>query len=164
LQDIKKEQNSMPNKRERVKRIRKQKNASMASTIPLKLLYSSLVFASKQAELAAKDNGKEICGLFLEMIHVRNKCKAGGGFSFYVNEIRAIKKMMHIFNHEIIGTFHSHPVGLAKPSKSDIYYAINNSLMLIFDVLGKKHALWHIKDKEAKPVRFDALRVGRVSP
>jgi proteasome lid subunit RPN8/RPN11 len=146
---------------------RKRKDASnqqgVVATLPLKMLYSSLVFASKQARQAAKDNGREICGLlinngyFIELVHVRNKCKTGGGFAFYVNEIRAIKKMTLVLNHEIIGTFHSHPVGLAEPGKSDIYYAVNDSLMLIFDVFGKKYALWHIQDKKAKPVQFDII-------
>jgi len=128
-----------------------------------RMLRSSLERTLRQAKQAAKDNGKEICGLlidngyFLELVHVRNKCKTGGGFAFYVNEIRLIKRMVCVFNHEIVGTFHSHPVGLAEPGKSDIYNAVDDSLMLVFDVLGKTCALWHIHGKIATPVKFDPI-------
>lgn len=135
----------------------------LCQSTPLRLLRSSLGRASKQARQAARYNGEEICGLlidngyFLELVHVKNKCKTGGGFAFYIHEIRAIKKMAAAFDHEIVGTFHSHPLGLAEPGKSDIYYAINNSLMLIFDVLGKTFALWHIQGKKAKLVEYDII-------
>jgi hypothetical protein len=56
------------------------------------------------------------------------------------------------FDYEIMGPFYSHPVGLAEPGKSDIYYAVDDSLMLIFDVLGKTCGLWLIQRKTAKSI------------
>jgi proteasome lid subunit RPN8/RPN11 len=153
------EQNGLGNKRRRSA----DSQRDVSSSISLRLLRTSLDRASKRAKQAAKNNGEEICGLlvdngyFLELVHVRNKCKTGGGFAFYINEIRAIKKMAIAFDHEIVGTFHSHPVGLAKPGKSDVYNAVDDSLMLIFDVFGKTCALWHIEGKAVKPVQFDVI-------
>jgi proteasome lid subunit RPN8/RPN11 len=122
----------------------------MSSSVSPKIRRASSDRTSKLAEQAAKNNGEEICGLlvnngyFLELILAKNKRKTGGGFAFYVNEIRAIKKMAVAFDYEFLGTFHSHPVGLAAPGKSDIYYTVDDSLMLIFDVLGKTCSLWLI--------------------
>ena len=128
-----------------------------------RLLKSQFDNASRLAGKSAKINGTEICGLlvdngfFIELVHVRNKSRRGGGFSFYLNEIRAIQKMAKTFDHEILGTFHSHPVGLPEPGKSDRTYALDNSVMLIFDVMGKKAGLWRIKNKKALPLEFDLI-------
>ena len=73
----------------------------------------------KEAAKLAKAGGKELCGLildngyFLELVLVRNKSKRSGGFSFNFGEVSAIQKMARLCNHEIVGTFHSHPLGLS---------------------------------------------------
>jgi proteasome lid subunit RPN8/RPN11 len=114
----------------------------------------------KQATKVAKSGGREICGLivdngyFLELVQVRNKSKHGGGFSFYAREVRAVHKMARVCDHEIVGTFHSHPLGLANPGSSDLYNAVDDSMMLIFDVIGGRARLWHIKSKRAIRRRF----------
>lgn len=117
----------------------------------------------KESVLSAKNNGTEICGLlidngyFIEIVSVNNKNKVGGGFEFYVNEVKFIEKAVTKLNHEIIGTFHSHPTYIAKPGTSDIENAVNDSLMLIIDVMDKKTALWHIIDKKIKKRKFELL-------
>src|SRR5436190_1622425 len=91
-----------------------------------------------KAKFAALRKGEEICGLilfngyFFELLQVRNKSKRAGGFSFYFREIREIKKMARLFHHEIVGTFHSHPAGVATPGRSDVSNAVNDSIMLIY--------------------------------
>src|SRR5271166_6668127 len=88
----------------------------------------------RQATKGAKSGGREICGLivdngsFWELVQVRNKSKCGGGFSFYVHEIRAVQKMARLCDHEIVGTFHSHPLGLANPGSSDLSNAVDDSM------------------------------------
>lgn len=110
--------------------------------------------------IASKKEGREICGFlvdngyFLSLIEVRNKTKKGGGFSFYYNDVRNLQKAVNLLGHEIIGTFHSHPAGLSVPGDSDIEGALDDSLMLIIDVMDKKSDLWYIKDKKSRKMRI----------
>ena len=116
----------------------------------------------RKATLSARRNGGEICGLivdngyFLELRQVRNKTRRGG-FSFYFGEIRTIQKMARSFNHEILGTFHSHPKGVAIPGPSDLFNAVDDSIMLICDVIGQSASLWHIRGRKSKRLRFVLL-------
>lgn len=113
---------------------------------------------------SARDGGREVCGLlvdsgdFLELVPVRNKCKTGGGFAFYAGEVRAVQKRVAALGREIVGTFHSHPVGVAKPGRSDIHHAVDDSLMLICDVTGREWALWHIEQEKARAAGFEAIK------
>jgi proteasome lid subunit RPN8/RPN11 len=125
-----------------------------------KFLKSQFKTIQKEANNEAKLNGHEICGLildkgsFVELIQVKNKTKRGGGFSFYYGEVRAIRKKASLCGFEIIGTFHSHPVGLPNPGHSDLHHAMDDSIMLIFDVIGQCARLWRIKDQKAKQLAF----------
>ena len=116
-----------------------------------------------EAVSSAGQNGREICGLlvdngyFIELIQVNNKIKEGGGFAFYVNEIRFLQKAVNKIDHEIIGTFHSHPEYIAEPSDGDIQNALDDSLMLIIDVMDKEVELWHIKDHRKKKKQFELI-------
>ena len=117
----------------------------------------------KDATVAANNDGIEICGLliyngfFIELLKVRNKNKRGGGFAFYSSEIKLLQKAVNMLNHEIIGTFHSHPAYIAEPSESDIAYALDDSYMLIIDVLDKKVALWYIKGLTKKKINIELI-------
>ena len=114
----------------------------------VKFLKSQFVTVQKAAKKLADLNGREVCGLlldngsFLELIQVRNKTKRAGGFSFYVAEIRAICKKASLHGCEIVGTFHSHPVGLPEPGPADLFHAEDDELMLLFDVIGRAARLW----------------------
>jgi len=117
----------------------------------------------KDAQKLAKLNGGELCGLildngvFCELIQVRNKTKRAGGFSFYFAEVRATRKMAHLVKHEIVGTFHSHPVGLPAPGPSDLHNAVDDSIMLIYDVIGRSARLWYVKDLKARKLEFSLI-------
>lgn len=100
-----------------------------------------------------------MCGLlafnghFIELVQLKNKLKRGGGYQFDKNEYRNISRILKRMNHEIIGTYHSHPLYLAKPGESDIKHSVKPDYMLIVDVLGKKVKLCHIsKDSELTEV------------
>ena len=126
----------------------------------IKFLKSQFKKVQKEAKRIAVLNGGEVCGLilnngaFFELVQVRNKTKSGGGFSFYFSEIRAIERAASLIDHEIVGTFHSHPVGLPQPGFSDLFNAVDDSLLLIFDVLGHSARLWHVKNQKSKPIGF----------
>lgn len=128
-----------------------------------KFLKSTFRAIQKEAKKTADLNRGEVCGLildngsFLELIRVRNKSKSGGGFSFYFNEIRTIQKMASLLNHEIVGTFHSHPVGLANPGPADLRHTVDGSIMLIFDVMGRSAWLWRIKRKRGRQLQFSLI-------
>lgn len=115
------------------------------------------------AVTAAKDGGREICGFlvdngyFLEIVHVRNKVKRGGGFAFYVNEVRALGRAAEMLGHDIVGTFHSHPLSTAEPGESDIISAVDDSLMIVIDVMEKKAKLWHVHDHAKCEIKMDLL-------
>ncbi len=117
----------------------------------------------KKAKQTAKNNGTEICGLlvdngyFLELLSVKNRSKKGGSFQFCQQEVQFIEKAVKKMNHKIIGTFHSHPYYIAKPSDSDIEDAFDDEVMLIIDVLDGKVGLWYIKDKKTKKLKFKLI-------
>lgn len=116
-----------------------------------------------RASVAAEKGGNEICGLlvnngyFIEVIETKNKIKRGGGFAFYAREIHYIESAVTILGHEILGTFHSHPMYIAQPSESDIANAVDDSLMLIIDVLDKNVGLWYIKDMKKTPLEMTII-------
>ena len=128
-----------------------------------KLQKSQLRQTMADAAKAAKRGGREICGFlvdngyFLEIVKVRNKTKRGGGFSFYAGEVRKLERAVERLNHEIAGTFHSHPVGLPEPGESDIANAEDDSLMLVIDVTDKEAGLWHIKNRKKKKLSIELI-------
>ncbi|MDO9214426.1 MAG: Mov34/MPN/PAD-1 family protein [Methylococcales bacterium] len=129
-----------------------------------KFLNEQVLEIIKEAEVSASIKvASEICGLlvdngyFIELIKVKNKTKKGGGFSFYYNEIRLLQSALQIMNHEIIGTFHSHPLYIAKPSESDIHNSNDDSYMLIIDVLDKEIGFWYIKNSHATKINYEII-------
>ena len=128
-----------------------------------RLLAKDLTSLIEEAGQASQKGGLEICGLladngyFIELIRCRNKSKRGGSFSFYQREVAVIERLIDILNHEIIGTFHSHPLAIAEPGDSDLENAFEEEFMLIIDVIGQKAALWHIKGKNKTKVDFELI-------
>lgn len=45
----------------------------------------------------------------------------------------------------VIGSFHSHPIGEAKPSRGDIQNGFYKGVELIYDVCGQNVAVWRLK-------------------
>jgi|WetSurMetagenome_2_1015567.scaffolds.fasta_scaffold409783_1 proteasome lid subunit RPN8/RPN11 len=127
-----------------------------------RILNTQLRRIMAEARQAAK-GGMEICGLlidngyFIEMIGLTNKSKKVGKFSFSMKEADAIEKACKKLNHEIVGTFHSHPFSMAEPGDSDIAKAFDNEIMLIIDVINKEAKLWRLSNKKKKELRFMLL-------
>ena len=98
----------------------------------------------KDAVFSATKGGREICGLlidngyFIELLPTKNKNRKGGGFEFYPEEIRDINVISQKVGHEIVGTYHSHPLYIASPCRTDIANAVDDSIMLIIDATDKK--------------------------
>jgi|SRR5579863_487040 len=108
-----------------------------------------------QAAASAKC-GKEIVGIivdngyYLELVMCKNKSRRDGSFSFFYKEVRSIVAAAKRLGHDALGTFHSHPAGLAEPGESDIANAPDDTLMLIVDCLARDAALWWINHNKAR--------------
>jgi proteasome lid subunit RPN8/RPN11 len=104
--------------------------------------------------------GTEICGLIvdtsyhLSFVPTRNVSSRVGSFVLSRPDVRRIVAAAKILGQEIVGTFHSHPVGVAMPSRTDIMHAVNDSLMFIFDCTDRKGCLWKIRGGKARPQAF----------
>jgi proteasome lid subunit RPN8/RPN11 len=112
-------------------------------------------------------DGRELCGLIvstgrhLSFVRTRNTLRRPGGFALSRLDVRKIVGAARVLGQEVVGTFHSHPRGLAEPGHSDIEHAVDGSLMFIFDCLGRTGRLWRIKGGKARSLEFDFLKGNR---
>ncbi|MCX6923527.1 MAG: Mov34/MPN/PAD-1 family protein [Verrucomicrobia bacterium] len=113
--------------------------------------------------------GAEICGLLvdtggaLSFVQTRNASRRTGSFVLSGPDVRRIVAAVKILGQEVVGTFHSHPVGEPTPGESDIRSAVDDSLMFIFDCVGRAGRLWIIRSGRAYPLDF-AFIDGRQPP
>jgi proteasome lid subunit RPN8/RPN11 len=130
-----------------------------------KIIKIDLSRTVREAKRAARNDGKEICGLlihnghFIELMRTINISENSGKFEFDVKQVRAIKRAADLLGHEIVGTFHSHPVSEARPGPGDIEGAVDDSLMLIVDCMGDEARLWKIKDGQARRMRMEIIQL-----
>ena len=115
----------------------------------------------KQACRSARETaGSEICGLIVDtgfhlaFVPTRNASRRVGSFVLSRPDVRRIVAAAKILGQEIVGTFHSHPVGVATPSRTDIMHAVDDSLMFIFDCTDRTGSLWKIKGGRARSLPF----------
>lgn len=115
----------------------------------------------REARRVARETpGREICGLLvhtglhLSLIPVRNISRRAGSFQFSAPEVRRIVAAARVLGQEVVGTYHSHPAAPASPGPSDVAHAVDDSLMFIFDCIGREGRLWHIKRGRAREVAF----------
>lgn len=113
--------------------------------------------------LARRKCGTEICGLIvdsgyhLKFVEPRNLSRRSGCFVFSKQDVRKIVAATKTLGQEVVGTFHSHPAALAVPGDSDIQNAVDDSLMFLFDCIGKTGRLWRIQKGRAKSIEFGFL-------
>ncbi|MEJ0091370.1 MAG: Mov34/MPN/PAD-1 family protein [Limisphaerales bacterium] len=118
-------------------------------------------FLREARRLAREVAGTEICGLIIDTGHqlsfvpTRNVSSRVGSFALSRPDVRRVVAATKILGQKVVGTFHSHPVGIATPGKSDIKYAVDGSLIFIFDCIGRKGSLWKIKNGKAHSLNFD---------
>jgi proteasome lid subunit RPN8/RPN11 len=130
-----------------------------------KIIGKELRGTIRKARKAASDGYREICGLlidnghFLEMLETTNVSQKGGHCEFDEKQIKAVMKAVNHLQHEIVGTFHSHPISEAKPGNGDIEGAVDDSLMLIIDCTEGEARLWRIKNARARRVKFKTVEV-----
>ena len=109
---------------------------------------------------ASATPGTEICGLlvdtggFLSFVQTRNASPCVGSFVLWRPDVRRIVAAVKVLAQEVVGTFHSHPGGEPIPSASDIRHAVDDSLIFIFDCIGRGGQLWKVKGGRARRVSF----------
>ncbi len=130
-----------------------------------KIIKTELIRVIRTARETARNDGREIAGLlidnghYLEILETKNTSKKGGHFQFDEKQIKAIEKAVELLGHEIVGTFHSHPAYLARPSEGDIKGAMDDELMLIIDCMDNEALLWRIKNGKARQVSMQIIEV-----
>ena len=116
-----------------------------------------------EARAHAKEN-REICGLLIDtgmhisMVRVRNVARRHCGFKLSVQDVRRIERAVKVLGQEIIGTFHSHPYSDDSPGESDIAGTLDDSLMFVFDCIGKTGSLWKTKNGKVRKLKFAFLQ------
>jgi proteasome lid subunit RPN8/RPN11 len=114
--------------------------------------------------------GTEICGLlvntggFLSFVQTPNASRRVGSFVLSRPDVRRIVAAVKVLGQEIVGTFHSHPGGEPIPGASDIRHAVDDSLMFIFDCIGRGGQLWNIKGGQARRVAFGFVHAAHRTP
>ena len=117
-------------------------------------------FLREAVRVARRAPGTEICGLLvdtglhLSFVQTRNASTREGSFAFSAPEVRRIVAATKLLGQEVVGTFHSHPVGVPIPGESDIAHAVDDSLMFLFDCIGRQGRLWRIRGGRAHPQAF----------
>jgi proteasome lid subunit RPN8/RPN11 len=109
----------------------------------------------KLAEDGQKSGQQEVCGLILsqdgfrlKLAFLRNQASGPGEFLIRRTVYKSAVDRAKRDGETVLGTFHSHPVSEAVPGHGDIKRAISGSLMLIYDVCGRKVKLWRVRKKK----------------
>jgi proteasome lid subunit RPN8/RPN11 len=117
----------------------------------------------RRAVRLARAEHKEVCGLlvdngfFLQMLEVRNVSRRPGSFVLSLSDARKLERAASLVGNKVVGSFHSHVLGLAKPGKTDIHGSHDGEIMLIIDTLDRKARLWRIKNGRARELRLEFL-------
>jgi len=134
----------------------KKKKSERVYAFPRKQLRRLVKRAVKKSELS----GREICGLILdngsllELLALKNKSQAPGSFELSWKDFKRAEQAARCLGHQVVGTFHSHPVSSAVPGPSDIQSATTGELMLIIGCWEKEAMLWRIRKGKAKKLPF----------
>jgi len=117
----------------------------------------------RAAKAAAKNGELEVCGLlvlngeFLDLVPTRNAERRPGKFNFFASDLRRVSSAASVLGYQLVGSYHSHPLGLPEPSPADLAHAQGNSFMLILDCFGSEAKLWFILRRIPHRVRIKLI-------
>jgi len=133
------------------------------------LLRKARLDLHRRALRAQRRDQSEVCGVLIAdskcrlVLHfLENRNASPGRFEISTSDLKAAQKTARSIGMKMVGTFHSHPIGDAFPSRSDLHHAKPNSLMLIYDVCGREVGLWKIK-KKLSGKTYDKLPISPVT-
>jgi proteasome lid subunit RPN8/RPN11 len=108
----------------------------------------------KRAYQAQKRDQSEICGVLIcgednriELMYINNTSKESGHYEYNVNLVVNIENEIAKKGKYVLGTFHSHPISEAIPSKGDMMNGFYNNIEMIYDVCGREARLWKLINK-----------------
>jgi proteasome lid subunit RPN8/RPN11 len=106
----------------------------------------------RRALRAQRIDQGEVCGVLvcdskcrLRLHFLQNRSTKPGRFEITGLDLAAARKDAQASGNHVVGTFHSHPISPATPSHSDLRDARLNTLLLIYDVCGRRFRLWKVK-------------------
>ncbi len=106
----------------------------------------------RRALRAQRIDQGEVCGVLvrdskcrLGLHFLQNRSTEPGRFEISGLDLAAVRKDAQLSGNEVVGTFHSHPISPAVPSRSDLRDARLNTLLLIYDVCGREIRLCRVK-------------------
>ena len=104
----------------------------------------------RRAYRAQQDEHREVCGVVLldqqrqiRLRFVPNRLKTPYRHEMRRTDVASIAKRLD-GRERILGTFHSHPLGEAKPSAADLRSGFFNGRELIYDVCAREVRLWRL--------------------
>jgi proteasome lid subunit RPN8/RPN11 len=118
---------------------------------PYKISYNARRRLHDRAHRAQQKGDLEVCGVLvvekqqnLDLVFAKNHSSRSCRFEIDLDEVRDIRRDMKARGMTVVGSFHSHPVGLWMPGPGDCESAALNFLMLVYDVTGRQLASWRI--------------------
>src|SRR5262245_17987942 len=119
----------------------------MALTLP----YRERVRLHGRAYRAQQNGHREVGGaLFasargqLRLVFIQNTADRPYRYEMAWGALRHIKAGLIGKRERLVGTFHSHPIGLAKLSRGDRVACSLRARMLVYDVCGREAVLWRV--------------------
>jgi proteasome lid subunit RPN8/RPN11 len=110
-----------------------------------------------RASRAQQKDHLEVCGAVvangdghLRLIFLENKAEASYRFVVRRRDLAEVRRGLRGSGERLIGTFHSHPIGLAKPSPRDRKLCGLRTYLLIYDVCGREAKLWRLTKDGAR--------------
>ncbi len=111
--------------------------------------HSEFIRLKKLAKIAKRKGNFEVCGIIgcnekdeIRLFFLKNSSKAACNFLMKYRSVEILEKNLSQIGISIFGSFHSHPISEATPSRGDRENAFHNGHELIYDVIGNSLRLW----------------------
>jgi proteasome lid subunit RPN8/RPN11 len=128
----------------------KSERATKTRRLPFVMSRTELNRLHRRAYRAQQNEHREVCGVVLSdtnrrlrLLFVRNRVKASYRHEMFRSDVSIIARRLGR-RERILGTFHSHPLGEARPSAGDLMSGFFNGRELIYDVCARKLRLWRL--------------------
>lgn len=111
----------------------------------------------REARRAQRAGNREVCGAILQrddqslaLCFADNESTHAHSYELSPQSVRRMKEIARATGSTIIGSFHSHPTGDARPGPEDLEAASLHSLMLIHSVRTGETKLWKVVSAEGR--------------
>jgi len=129
----------------------------IAFTLP----YRERVRLHGRAYRAQQNGHREVGGALLasargqlRLVFIKNTADRPYRYEMAWGALRRVKAVLMGKGERLMGTFHSHPLGMAKLSRGDRVACSLRASMLVYDVCGREAALWRVAKRGARRVAY----------